>query len=456
MGRTFSDSSGPGLDPALARALERLDALVDWERRDRAGGTGRDMRVDLAPIADLTQRLGRPQAGLPAVHVAGSKGKGSTAAWIASGLQHAGLRVGLYTSPHVERLTERVRLDGSEVSEAALAQALDEALGARDSALEAGTPAARATWFDVLTAAALWRFRADRADAIVVECGLGGRLDSTNAIEPRLCVLTTLALEHTAILGSTLPAIAAEKAGILAPGVPAVAAWARADGAAGQGRSGEEGPAAAAVLRHAADLLGVSLVDVPGARVGTLGERNRALAAAALDRLGAGAAGWRAPEGRPVGGWILDNEPRGRSSLLPGRLELRWSGATPVVLDGAHVPASLEAVLDELAGRTSLQGRPVAVFGCGSDKDARGLLKALGRRVDRTLCTSVDAGPSALPTELVRLARELGLEASRASDPGRAFQDALRLARERRSWVLVTGSLHLVGALRSATRATPC
>ena len=152
--------------------MARLDALTDWERRARA-----TMRVGLEPMIDLAGRLGDPQTSFRAIHVAGTKGKGSVSALIEAALVSAGLRVGRYGSPHVERLTERVSLDGREIDEATLASALNHALDAYEAARKAGTAGADATWFDLLTAAAFIIFAETRREWAVVEVGLGGRLD---------------------------------------------------------------------------------------------------------------------------------------------------------------------------------------------------------------------------------------------------------------------------------------
>ena len=142
-------------DTRLDATLRRLDALLDWERRERA-----QMRVDLAPVSDLLQRLGQPQRAFRSVHVAGTKGKGSVCALVAAGLRSAGLRAGRYTSPHVERLAERIVIDGQPIADGPLATALEAALQAREQAARAGGPGGVASRFDVLTAAAFHAFRA--------------------------------------------------------------------------------------------------------------------------------------------------------------------------------------------------------------------------------------------------------------------------------------------------------
>ena len=173
------------------------------------------MRVGLEPMLDLAHRLGDPQSSFRSIHVAGTKGKGSVSALIEAALVRAGLRVGRYASPHVERITERVSLDGREIDAGSLARALNSALDAYEAAREAKTPAADATWFDLLTAAAFIIFAETKREWAVVEVGLGGRLDSTNIVIGEVAVVTNIGLEHTEILGKTRSAIAREKVGIL-------------------------------------------------------------------------------------------------------------------------------------------------------------------------------------------------------------------------------------------------
>ena len=166
------------------------------------------MRVGLEPMQDLAARLGDPQKSFRSIHVAGTKGKGSVSALIEAALAHAGLRVGRYASPHVERITERVSVQGHDVDEPTLARALNRALDAYEAARKAGTPAANATWFDLLTAAAFIIFAETQREWAVIEVGLGGRLDSTNIVDGEIAVVTNIALEHTEILGNTRAAIA--------------------------------------------------------------------------------------------------------------------------------------------------------------------------------------------------------------------------------------------------------
>jgi len=421
----------PSANVRLEAALLRLSELVDWEKRARSGGA---MRVSLEPERDLCARLGSPERALLAVHVAGSKGKGTTAALVAAALRAAGVRTGLYTSPHVEHLRERLLLDGEPVDDERLAQALERALAARVAALQAGTPACAATWFDVVTAAALRLLADARVEVAVIECGLGGRLDSTNVVAGRVCAVTSIYLEHTAVLGDTRVAIAREKAGIAKP-----------DSVVVVGSLGAHDEAADAIEAHAR-AVGASSVRVEQPAERSIETRNRALAGAVLAELA---------RVEPALGARLGPEPLARlaaeAGRLAGRAERRTAGGRTVVLDGAHVPESLALVLRDLARDPALAVPPVVVFGCGLEKNAEGLLKALVGRVDRVFCTSVGEGPTRGADELVAIARGLGLVADAVPEARAALEVALP-ATGADGWVLVTGSLHLVGALRRFTR----
>ena len=200
------------------RALGRLLQLVDYERitsptRDR-------VRYDLRRMEALLHRLGDPHVGLPTVHIAGTKGKGSTAAMCASVLSRQGYRTGLYTSPHLHTFRERIRLDGTSVSKGEFAELVEDVWPAVEWLSYNGSYG-QVTMFEALTAMALRYFR-ERAVFQVLEVGLGGRLDTTNLVTPQVCAITSLSLDHTGVLGDTISSIAGEKAGIIKPGVPVV------------------------------------------------------------------------------------------------------------------------------------------------------------------------------------------------------------------------------------------
>src|SRR5579871_692958 len=270
----------------LARATARLDALTNWENRPRNA-----MRVGLEPMLDLAQRLGDPQKSFRSIHVAGTKGKGSVSSLIEAALVRAGVRVGRYASPHVERIAERVTIEGRDIDEASLARALDRALDAYEAARKARTAGADATWFDLLTAAAFLIFAETKREWAVVEVGLGGRLDSTNIVFGEVAVVTNIGLEHTEILGKTRAAIAGEKVGVLKPGATLVTSLDANDEA---GR----------VLKARAEFLGAPIIRPPLPAAATIEESNVALAGAVLDQLGKLGVRATALGGEAVGVWL--------------------------------------------------------------------------------------------------------------------------------------------------------
>jgi dihydrofolate synthase / folylpolyglutamate synthase len=418
----------------LVRAMARLDALTNWENRPRSA-----MRVGLEPMLDLAARLGEPQKSFRSIHVAGTKGKGSVSALIEAALTQAGVRVGRYASPHVERVTERVSLEGRDIDEASLARALDKALDAYEAARRAKTPAVDATWFDLLTAAAFVIFAETRREWAVVEVGLGGRLDSTNIVMGEIAVVTNIGLEHTEILGKTRAAIAGEKVGVLKPGATLITPLDPHDEA---GR----------VLQARADELGSPVLRPHPGAAATIEEMNVALAGAVLDQLGKLRVRATAVGDAAVGAWLLDAKTRA-AARLPGRME-RFDievGARrlPVVLDGAHVPFNLEAVLGDLARAPELSKPCVAVVALAVDKDAKGFVAALGARASAVVFTDLPGSSRGrAPVELQALAASLGLNSEAEPDAKRAFRRGAELAVELNAWLLVTGSLYLVGALR--------
>ncbi len=417
-----------------ARVAQRLESLVDWERRKRAA-----MRVSTDPARALLARLGQPQSGLRVVHVTGSKGKGSTSALVAAGLSRAGLCVGRYASPHVERLNERVVIDGTEVSDELLYAALGHALDARE-ALVAERPDVDPTWFDVMTAAAMLCFRWGNVAWVVAEVGLGGRLDSTNVLDGEVCVITNIELEHVAVLGDTHAAIATEKAGILKLGstlVTGVPSGSEADRAIAA-RAAE----LAVPVRRPLEAAGRNEPD-------TVAGRNACVARAVLNELGA--RGVTARDGMPLSGEVLDSA-TATGAVLPGRQERFWVGGVPAVLDGAHTPASVAAALSDLRRDAYLGARPVVVLGLARDKDLDGILKHLAPAVERMVSTSVGTDLHRTAAEIAAAAAAVGVVVESATPPRAALELALGYARERGAWVLVIGSLYLAGALRPDLR----
>src|SRR5579863_8582820 len=186
-------------------------------------------KFDLENITILTERLGRPDRVYPSAHIAGTNGKGSTAAFLESILRHAGFRTGLYTSPHLERINERIRVNFEQISDEALAETFARVRGLIEELLAAGKLRAHPTYFECVTAMAFEYFAKSRVEFGVFEVGLGGRLDATNIISPVVTLITRIDFDHENFLGHSLREIAREKAGILKPGVPVVVAEQQAE-----------------------------------------------------------------------------------------------------------------------------------------------------------------------------------------------------------------------------------
>lgn len=412
-------------DAAVARLLRFGDPArgPGWNPRSPA-----DPRLNVPRTRALLDLAGRPDARLVCVLVAGTKGKGSTAAFLASMLAAARIRAGLFTSPHLQSWRERIRVDGTAIAPGVFERAVDGAIGLvprlRRRSPELGEPSA----FELLVVAALTHFAGRRCRVAVLEVGLGGRYDATNAVEPAVSVVTPVGLDHREILGPTLAAIAREKAGVLRRGKPAILAPQRA--------------AAARALARACREIGARCETVapvaPGARLGLFGDHQRVnagLAVAAARELAA--IGLRIDQRSTATGL--------RRVSWPGRFEV-VGRARPILLDGAHTPESAAALADALAARFG--GRRVRlVFGCTGDRDPRAIARPLLPLVSATYATAA-AGPRALPPQ--RVASALGPHvASRFATVAEALV-AARDASRPGDVVCVTGSLALVGEARGA------
>jgi dihydrofolate synthase/folylpolyglutamate synthase len=365
------------------------------------------VKPGLATTAALVDGFSLP----PVAHIAGTNGKGSTAAMLAALL---GPKVGLYTSPHLLRFTERFVAAGVEMPSEIAAQLVDEVLA------DAARLGLEATFFEVATAMA-WRwFSQQQLDAVVLECGLGGRWDSTNVCTPRVTVVTGIARDHTEVLGSSLAEIAAEKAGIFKPGAPAVIACR-------DERAREVLLARAAEVGAPALLLGRDFApaEVPLSLAGAHQADNAALAICAATQFG-----------------VTPDVTRLSSVRWPGRLERL---ADDVIADGAHNPdgaAALAAALPSLAA-----GRPIhLVLGVVTDKDAVLLAHRLVRLCTRLICTQP-------PSLRAMPAAELALRIGGESIPDLAA--ALTAARRPGALTVVAGSLFLVGEARRLLLGEP-
>jgi dihydrofolate synthase / folylpolyglutamate synthase len=407
------------------------------------------IKLGLERVEVALESLGRPERRLRALHVAGTNGKGSTCAFASSVLRAAGYRVGLYTSPHLERLNERFRVNGEEISDELLGQRILQVLERYPQAADSPPPL---TYFELGTLVAFWHFAQERVDVAVLETGLGGRLDATNTCQPLVTALTPISFDHMELLGNTLAAIAGEKAGIIKPGVPAVVS--------------RQPPEALAVFEQVADRVGAPLLlegkdfsleaeegrglvwRSPGGtledlRLGLRGahqRQNAAVALAAVEQLGA--------RGLPVPPAALREGLR--EARWPGRLE--ELGREPLVLlEGAHNPGGVEVLLAAL--RELYAGRRIhCVFGVVAEKDSQPMMRALFPECTSLHLTPLDTPRSLAPERYLEQARALCSQVH-AWPSLPAALDAARAQAAPDDLVLCTGSLFLVGAARALVRA---
>jgi len=404
--------------------------------------------LSLGRIERLLQRLGNPERGLPpVVHVAGTNGKGSVIAYLRAMLEAAGQRVHVYTSPHLTRFHERIRLDGALIEEPELVDLLEECETANGP-----TPI---TFFEITTAAAFLAFTRHPADILLLETGLGGRLDATNVVErPLLSVITPVSIDHVQFLGDTLEAIAAEKAGILKPGVPAVIGPQAAESLAviesQASAAGAPLSRAGADWRFESNDTGFTFIEDGTSRdfdrpalSGAHQIENAAIALAAAGRLG---------------GFGLDEETLGRGlseAQWPGRLQALTQGPLPALLrdgwelwlDGGHNAAAGLALAGELGRR---RDRPLhLIFGMMNSKAVKDFLKPLAPQAQSLHAVAIPGEPNSLSAEAAAdEARAAGFAASPVHDLAEALAQIVARADgpERvPGRVLICGSLYLAG-----------
>ncbi|MEE2906824.1 MAG: folylpolyglutamate synthase/dihydrofolate synthase family protein [Planctomycetota bacterium] len=399
-------------------------------------------------MAELLGVLGNPEESIRTTHVAGTVGKGSTVAMIASILQHADFTVGTFTSPHLTDIRERIAINGQMIEKSAFT-ALATEVG---KAAEKATP--DATYFELLTAMALDHFAEQAVDIAIVETGLGGRLDATNLTRPDVTLLTLIDYDHMHLLGNDLETIAAEKAGIMKSGVPVI--------------SVPQVPAVEAVLRAKAEEVGTTIrfvgreiefssrfcvsddlgphtriclitgrsqymhlpVPLPGAHQAT----NCALALAAIDTI--------AGEAEPIDEAIVYQGLA--DTFIPGRMERLWQ--KPAILaDGAHNPASLECLM-RTVGAHIPNDSMICIFGCCQDKDIDGLLDKVALGGDKIIFTKAANQPRAAePEDLAKRFAERHNRVCQVEGQLSAALETAAQAASRDDLICITGSFYLVG-----------
>lgn len=420
------------------------------------------IKLGLDSMRSFLARVGRPELGLKIVHVAGTNGKGSVCATLLAILGEGGYRVGLYTSPHLSSVRERFRINDQYIGEddfARLATRVQEVLGED-----------LITYFEFTTALALLWFAESDLDLVILETGLGGRLDATNVVEPLVTVITNVSMDHEAWLGTTLAAVAGEKAGIIKPGVPVISGVADDDSRRVVERVSLERQAPLFLLGRefetsvASDgswrwqgekgaLAGPCLEDLRCGMRGSYQVKNAALALAVLPLLESAG---------------IQVEPKlVRQGLAkvhwPGRLEYVCLGrqerqvvvdgeeqddCVRYLLDGAHNPAGVESLVSTLRDEYSFR-RLIVVWGAMSDKDSAKTLPAIGVLARHLILTRPQGERSAEPEQLMeQLPQELRIRCELIRDVAMALARAEELATTTEDLIVVAGSLYLVGAVR--------
>lgn len=402
---------------------------------------------NLERMRELCTRIGNPQDQFPSLHIAGSKGKGSSAAMVESMLRAAGYRTGIYTSPHMHTFRERIRLDAELISRQCLVDLWQEL---RPHAKALG----HTTTFEIITALAFMHFAQSKIDWGVLEVGLGGRLDATNVVYPQACAITSLSYEHTDLLGHTLSLIAFEKAGIIKQGIPVMV--------------GPQEPEALAVIEDVAREAGAQIwlvgrewhyeilaADQHGLRINVHGPdihhhdlfiplSGRHQAANATVAIG------MIESVRRRGLHISEDAMRRglAATYWPGRLELLHQKPT-ILTDSAHTHQSAERLYEALEFYP--HKRMILLFGASADKDISGMLHILAQEADEIIVTRSTHPRAAHPADLARLAREINpsVPVHVAEEISEALLLALALA-DHEDLVLITGSIFIVAGAREA------
>jgi dihydrofolate synthase/folylpolyglutamate synthase len=383
------------------------------------------IKFGLESISTIVARLGHPERTFRSVHIAGTNGKGSVTAMVDAALRAAGHRSARYTSPHLVDLTERFVIDGRPVREEALVAAVADVRVAIDGLLAERALTVPPTFFEVTTAVAFELFRRAGVEIAVLEVGLGGRLDATNVVLPVATAITSIAFDHQKYLGSTLSAIAFEKAGIIKPGVPLVV--------------GDLDPEAATVIERIADERGAELIkasarDAADFTVGLPGTHQLVNAAVAVRLLTIlNAHGFAVPPEAIAAGLARPE--------WPGRLDRRrLPDGREVLLDAAHNPAGAAALASYLRAEGS---SPPVVFAAMRDKDIAGMFAALLPAVGHLVVTRASNARSADPLMLAEQARASAPVLTIAIEP--RVDEALAAAWRRSPRIVVAGSIFLLG-----------
>jgi len=433
------------------QALDYLFVRTDYEKQERLRYNV--TTFNLNRMQKLLSLLGNPHKKLHTVHIGGTKGKGSTATMLARMLEANGYNVGLYTSPHVVHLHERITVNSKMISDSEMCGLLNRVYTPVEKMSKTDPP----TFFEIMTALAFMYFVDKAVDIAVIETGLGGRLDSTNVIRPKVVGITSLSIDHQHLLGDTIDSIAKEKAGIFKRGVPVVTV--------------QQEPSAMRVLKSQATAvkapLSVSGSDIdfshrfetsrehgPHTRIclttptskfehlrvplhGKHQAINCGLALAMLDKL-------------KSAGYKIDNNKAAKGLhkvSLAGRMEMIWDDPR-IMIDAAHNAASIKALIHAI-GQNIPYDSMVVIFGCNNDKDARGMLEKLQYGADKVVFTRSNSPKAMSPEDLAEIYTEI---CGKMYQTAPTLLQALQLAKNavsKEDLICITGSFYLIGQAKT-------
>lgn len=437
-------------EAAVAQAM----GLTDFERSVNSPGHS---AFHLERMTLLADRLGGIHRGIPTVHVAGTKGKGSTSAMITSILSAEGYRVGLFTSPHLHSVVERVRVGLEPISKTEFAQLIEQLWPAVEWVGSEGGYG-DVTFFELLTAMAFQHFQKIKADFQVIEVGLGGRLDSTNIVEPAVSVITSISLDHVATLGDTIEKIAREKAGIIKQGKPVIVAP-------------QAEPDAIEVFRQVAEDADSPIIEVQNSLSWQKIRSDLSGQSFKVDGMGRSYELWT----RLLGDYQLENAATAvaainmltdlgfsvsEDSIVQGLRDVRWAGRLEVVehhgrrvvIDGAHNPYSVTRLVEALPEYVDVEGRVILVFAALGGHSAAGMLSALAPLEPEAIIVRSRHPRSGGTASAAESARALGIEVAGESDTvGEGFGRAMEMS-EPGDLILCTGSLSVASEVLEELR----
>jgi len=433
------------------QAIDYLFARTDYEKQERLRYNV--TTFNLNRMQKLLSLLGNPHKKIHTVHIGGTKGKGSTATMLARMLEANGYNVGLYTSPHVVHLHERITVNAKMISDSEMCGLLNRVYTPVENISKTDPP----TFFEIMTALAFMYFLDKAVDIAVIETGLGGRLDSTNVIRPKVIGITSLSIDHQHLLGDTIDSIAKEKAGIFKRGVPAITV--------------QQEPSAMRVLKSQANAvkapLSVTGNDIdfshrfetsrehgPHTRIclttptskfehlrvplhGKHQAINCGLALAMLDKL-------------KSAGYKIDNNKAAEGLhkvSLAGRMEMIWDDPR-IMIDAAHNAASIQALIHAI-GQNIPYDSMVVIFGCNNDKDVRGMLERLQYGADKVVFTRSNSAKAMSPDDLAEMYTEI---CGKMCQTAATLPQALQLAKNavsKEDLICITGSFYLIGQAKT-------